>query len=42
MYSASEVDNEITRYVLLARLTTVPPKVTAIADTERLSLFWFA
>ena len=31
-----------TRYVLLAGLTTVPSEVTAIPDTERLSLSLFA
>ena len=42
MYSSFQVDNETTRYVLLAWLTAVPPKVTAIPDTERLSLSLFA
>ena len=37
MYSASEVDSETTRCVLLVWLTTVPPRVTAIPETERLS-----
>ena len=36
MYSASEVDNDTTFFVLLAWLTTVPPKVTAVPDTERI------
>ena len=38
MYSASEVDSDTTCCVLLAWLTSVPPNVTAIPDTERLSL----
>ena len=37
MYSASEVDSETTRCVLLVRLTTVPLRVTAIPETDRLS-----
>ena len=41
-YSASEVDNETARCFLLAWFTTAPPKVTAIPDTERLSLSLFA
>ena len=36
MYSASEVDNDTTCCVLLAWLTKVPPKVTAVPDTERI------
>ena len=34
----SEVDNDTTCCVLLARLTAVPSKVPAIQDTERLPL----
>ena len=38
VYSASEIDNDTARYVLLVWLTPVPPKVTATPDIERLSL----
>ena len=38
MHSGSEVVNDTTCCVLLAWLTTVPPRVTAIPDTERLLL----